>query len=118
MVIPAILLLAVCVTAMVLATLSTRPKITEGKITREAIEERKANLLFFGNFYNMKLEEYHWGMMEMIKDRDFLYASMTRDLYFLGVVLAKKYRYLTYCYNVFMYGMIVVVLAFVIAFLM
>lgn len=117
-VVPAILLLAVCITAMVLATLSTRPKITEGKITREAIEGKTANLLFFGNFYNMKLDEYHWGMMQMIKDKEFLYSAMTKDLYFLGVVLAKKYKYLTYCYNVFMYGMIAVVITFVAAFLM
>ena len=116
-VIPAIMLLIVCVTAMVLATLSTRPKITEGMFTRDDIETRKANLLFFGNFYRMKLEDYHWGMMEMIKDRDFLYSSMTKDLYFLGVVLAKKYRYLSYCYTVFMWGMIATVLAFAIAFL-
>lgn len=117
LVIPSILLLTVCVTAMVFATLSTRPKITEGRFNREDIEKHKANLLFFGNFYKMKLEDYHWGMMEMIKDRDFLYSSMTKDLYFLGVVLAKKYRYLSYCYTVFMYGMIITVLAFAFAFL-
>ena len=116
-VVPAILLLAVCITAMVLATLSTRPKITEGKITKEAIEAKTANLLFFGNFYNMTLSDYHWGMMQMIKDKEFLYTAMTKDLYYLGVVLAKKYRYLTYCYNVFMYGMIGVVLIFIAAFL-
>ena len=114
---PTFLLLIVCVIAIVLATLSTRPKITEGKFTREDIEQRKANLLFFGNFYEMPLKDYHWGMMEMIKDSDFLYSSMTKDLYYLGVVLAKKYRYLSYCYAVFMYGMVAVVLAFAIAFL-
>jgi hypothetical protein len=117
-VVPSILLLGVCVTAMVLAILSTRPKITEGKFTREDIEARRANLLFFGNYYNMKLDDFHWGMMEMIKDRDFLYTSMTKDLYFLGVVLAKKYRYLSYCYAVFMYGIIGALVAFGVAFLM
>jgi predicted metal-dependent HD superfamily phosphohydrolase len=115
---PTIFLLIICVTAMVLAILSTRPKITEGKFTRDDIETRKANLLFFGNFYNMKLDDYHWGMMEMIKDKEFLYTSMTKDLYYLGVVLAKKYKYLSYCYTIFMYGIIGVVLSFVIAFLM
>lgn len=114
---PSILLLGVCVVAMVLATLSTRPKITEGKASREDIEGRKANLLFFGNFYNMKLDDYQWGITEMIKDKDFLYSSMTKDLYYLGVVLAKKYRYLSYCYAVFMYGIIASVLAFAVAFL-
>lgn len=116
--VPTLMLLLVCITAMVLATLSTRPKITEGKFTREDIDDRKANLLFFGNYYNMKLDDFHWGMMEMIKDKEFLYTSMTRDLYYLGVVLAKKYKYLTYCYNVFMYGMIGVVLAFILAFVL
>ena len=72
-------------------------------------------MLFFGNYYNMDLDIFHWGMMEMIKDSDFLYSSMTRDLYFLGKVLAKKYKYLSICYNIFMYGLFIVVLAFIIA---
>ncbi|MEM9919988.1 MAG: Pycsar system effector family protein [Bacteroidota bacterium] len=114
---PTIILLVVCLTAMVFATLSTRPKVTEGKFTKDDIREKRSNLLFFGNFYNMELDDFHWGMMEMIKDSDFLYSSMTRDLYFLGVVLAKKYRFLHICYNVFMYGLIVSVLSFAIAFL-
>jgi len=114
---PTLIMLCVCLGAMVFAILSTRPKITQGKFTREDIQQRKSNLLFFGNFYNMKLPDFEWGMMEMIKDKDFLYSSMTRDIYFLGVVLAKKYKYLRYCYSIFMYGLIVAVVAFAIAFL-
>jgi len=117
LILPTILLLATCLSAMVFATLSTRPKITEGRFSRKDIEEKRANLLFFGNFYKMKLEDFHWGMMEMIKDSDFLYSSMTRDLYYLGIVLAKKYRFLSICYALFMYGMIVSVVAFAAAFL-
>ncbi len=118
LIIPTVLLLFVCLAALVFAILSTRPKITEGKFTREDIEQKKSNLLFFGNFYNMSLNDFHWGMMEMIKDSDFLYSSMTRDLYFLGVVLAKKYRYLSICYSIFMYGLIVAVAAFAIAYML
>ena len=117
LILPTIILLVVCLLTIVFATLSTRPKITEGKFTREDIENKRSNLLFFGNFYNMKLDDYHWGILEMIKDEDFLYSSMTRDLYFLGVVLAKKYQYLSYCYGIFMYGLIIAVLAFAFAFL-
>jgi hypothetical protein len=101
---------------MIYATLSTRPKVTEGRVTKEAIKQKQANLLFFGNFYNMKLEEFQWGVNEMLKDPEFLYSSMSRDLYFLGKVLAKKYSYLSLCYNIFMYGLIISVLAFAIAF--
>jgi len=114
---PTIVLLIVCLGSIIFATLSTRPKITEGKVTREDILNKRSNLLFFGNFYNMELKDFDWGMTEMIKDSDFLYSSMTRDLYFLGIVLAKKYRYLRYCYSIFMYGLIVAVIVFAIAFL-
>ncbi|MCG8329357.1 MAG: DUF5706 domain-containing protein [Chitinophagales bacterium] len=113
---PTVILLTVCLAALVFAIMATRPKVTEGKVTRDAIEERRTNLLFFGNFYKMDLDDFHWGMTEMIKDTDFLYSSMTRDLYFLGVVLAKKYKLLRICYGIFMYGIIISVLAFVIAF--
>ncbi|MEN0006910.1 MAG: Pycsar system effector family protein [Bacteroidota bacterium] len=116
--VPTAILLAVCLTALVYAILSTRPKITEGKFTREDIKNKRSNLLFFGNFYNMPMDDFHWGMMEMIKDTDFLYSSMTRDLYYLGIVLAKKYRYLRICYGIFMYGLIFSVIAFGVAFLL
>ncbi|MCO6489383.1 MAG: HD domain-containing protein [Phaeodactylibacter sp.] len=115
--IPTLILLAVCLAALVFAILSTRPKVTKGEATREDIAEKRTNLLFFGNFYKMDLEDFHWGMMEMIKDSDFLYSSMTRDLYYLGVVLAKKYEYLRTCYNIFMFGLIFAVAAFAAAFL-
>ncbi len=116
LIIPTCILLTVCLVAVVFATLSTRPKVTEGKFTREDIEQKRSNLLFFGNYYNMEIKDFHWGMMEMIKDSDFLYSSMTRDLYFLGKVLAQKYKYLSFCYSVFMYGLIVSVIAFAISF--
>ncbi|HMQ59565.1 MAG TPA: DUF5706 domain-containing protein [Flavilitoribacter sp.] len=118
LVVPTAILLAVCLTALVFAILSTRPKVTEGRFTREDIENKRANLLFFGNFYKMGIEDFHWGMMELIKDSDFLYTSMTKDLYYLGVVLAKKYRYLAMCYTVFMYGLIIAVVGFALAFIL
>ena len=114
---PTLILLSVCLLSLVYAILATRPKVTEGKFTRDDIEKKRSNLLFFGNFYNMDINDFHWGMMEMIKDTDFLYSSMTRDLYYLGVVLAKKYKLLHYCYSIFMYGLIISVLAFAAVFI-
>ena len=40
---------------------------------------------------------------------------MTRDLYFLGKVLDKKYRFLTMSYNIFMVGFVATVLTFLFA---
>jgi len=117
LVFPSAILLVVCILSIVFATLSTIPKVTQGTFTKDDIKNRRANLLFFGNFHNMDLEEFQWGMNEMMVDRDFLYGSMTRDLYFLGKVLNRKYKFLRFCYNVFMFGLILAVATFMVAYM-
>ena len=116
LVLPTFIMLAFSVTSIVFAILSTRPKVTSGVFTRKDIEEQKINLLFFGNFYKMPIDEYQWAMNEMMKDREYLYNSMIKDLYFLGLVLNKKYKLLRITYNIFMFGIIISFLAFVYAF--
>lgn len=116
--IPFFLMIVVCVSAIIFSILATRPKITKGRFTEEDIHEKKVNLLFFGNFYNMNLDDYEWGMKELLGDRDYLYDTMIKDIYYLGIVLAKKYKYLRISYNIFMYGLILVVLAFAAAILL
>ena len=103
------------VISIVLSVLATRPNVTSGKFTKEDVANKKVNLLFFGNFHKMKRDDYHWGMNELMDNANFLYSSLIDDIYFLGVVLAKKYRFLRYSYNIFMYGIVVAVLAYVIS---
>ena len=64
----------------------------------------------------MKLEEYQWAIEELVKDKDYIYSSLTKDLYFLGIVLNRKYKILRWTYTIFMIGIIVSVIAFAIAF--
>jgi hypothetical protein len=116
-IIPTIILVGVCLTAVVFAILATRPNISGGTFTREDIQNKQVNLLFFGNFYNMQLPDYDWAMKEMMNDKDYLYGSMIKDIYFLGVVLARKYKFLRWSYSIFMYGLIAAILAFAIAFI-
>jgi len=113
--IPTMLLLTVCVVTLVFSILATRPSLPPGRFTEQDIDDKKVNLLFFGNFYRMSYEDYSKGMGSMMNDRDFLYGSLTRDVYSQGIVLGRKYRLLRTGYNVFMYGIIASVLAFVIA---
>jgi len=115
LIIPSFILLATSVVTIIYSVLATRPNITNGRFTRDDIEKKRTNLLFFGNFHGMSLEEYNWGMTEMMKDANFLYGSMIQDIYHLGVVLGQKYRLLRIAYNIFMFGLIISVLAFVIA---
>lgn len=103
---PAIVFLITCLSTIVLAILSTRPKISSGQFTKEDIHNKRVNLLFFGNFYRMDMKEYEWAMKEMMADTDYLYSSMIRDQYSLGKVISKKYRLLRVAYTVFMIGII------------
>jgi len=113
---PIIVLLIVNVVTIIFAMLATRPNIPTGRFTRKEIDTKKVNLLFFGNFYKMGLDEYMDGMLKMMDDYDFLYRSLIRDIYYQGVVLGKKYQLLRLSYSVFMYGLVISVLAFVAVF--
>ena len=113
---PTFIMLLFSVVSIIFAILSTRPKVTSGTFTRQDIAEKKVNLLFFGNFYKMPLQEYEWAVNEMMNDREYLYNSLIKDLYFLGLVLEKKYRLLRITYNIFMIGLIISFISFVIAF--
>jgi predicted metal-dependent HD superfamily phosphohydrolase len=115
---PTVLLVVVCLATTVFAILATRPNVTSGKFTREDIKNKRTNLLFFGNFHGMKVDDYEWSMKEMMKDSDYLYGSMIKDIYFLGKVLGRKYKRLRIAYNIFMFGFVLSILSFIIAFLM
>jgi hypothetical protein len=112
---PTYMILTINVITIVFAIIALRPNVSKGKFTRADIEQKNTNLLFFGNFHSMDRADYKWGMMEMLSDSNYLYSSLIDDIYFLGRVLGKKYKYLRYSYNIFMYGIILAVIAYVIA---
>ena len=117
LIIPTVILIGFSVVSIIFAIQSTRPKVTEGQFTKEDVKQKKVNLLFFGNFHQMSLDEFNWGMKEVMKDKDYLYNSMIKDLYFLGLVLNKKYKLLRTTYTVFTIGIVVSVLSFFLAFM-
>ncbi|MCW8803192.1 MAG: DUF5706 domain-containing protein [Ignavibacteriaceae bacterium] len=118
LIIPTAMLTLTSLVTLVYAILVTRPKVTRGMFTEEEIKEKKVNLLFFGNFHKMSLDDFKWGMKEMMKDKEFLYDNMIMDFYYLGQVLGQKYQKLRVCYTFFMYGLIISIIAFAIAFIM
>ncbi len=113
---PTLIFITFSVVSMVLAVLATRPNVTSGKFTKNDVEQKKVNLLFFGNFHQMSLGEYEWAIQELVKDKEYIYSSLTKDLYFLGLVLNRKYRILRITYTIFIIGIVISVIAFGIAF--
>ena len=113
--VPTLMLVFTCLAAIIFAILATRPSIARGTFTTEDIQQRKTNLLFFGNFHRSDLDSYEWGMREMMKDSDYLYGSMIKDIYFLGKVVAKKYQLLRLSYTIFMFGFVASMIGFILA---
>lgn len=113
--IPTVLFVGFSVASIVFSVLATRPNITSGKFSREDVRNKKVNLLFFGNFHKMSLEQYEEAMKDIREDKEYLYNSLTKDLYYLGKVLDKKYRLLRITYTIFLVGIIISVMAFGIA---
>jgi HD superfamily phosphodiesterase len=109
---PTVIFISFSVVTIILAILATRPVISSGKFNKEDIMGKKTNLMFFGNFYKASLEDYKWGMSIMMRDPEYLYSSLIKDVYYLGVVLGRKYKLLRIAYNVFMIGIVISVFAF------
>ncbi|WP_299125775.1 Pycsar system effector family protein [uncultured Winogradskyella sp.] len=116
MIVPTIIFVIFSVISVILSIVATRPNVTRGQFTKEDVKDKKVNLLFFGNFHKMELGEFEWAIEEMLKDKDYIYSSLSKDLYFLGKVLSRKYRILRITYTIFMAGIVISVLAFAIAF--
>ncbi|WP_299764865.1 Pycsar system effector family protein [uncultured Dokdonia sp.] len=118
LIVPTVVFIVFSIISMILSVLATRPNVTMGKFTREDVEQKKVNLLFFGNFHKMSLTDFEWAINEMMQDKDYIYSALTKDLYFLGIVLDRKYRILRITYTVFIIGIIASVIAFAIYFKM
>ena len=109
------MLTTVSLVTMVLAILATRPNLAAGRFSIEDLEKQKVNLLFFGNFYKMSLDEYASGMKTIMEHKDLLYGTLIMDVHTQGIVLGRKYQLLRLCYSIFMFGLVGSTTAFLIA---
>ena len=101
--------------SVIFAIISAQPEITSFSFKKEKMNSRKINLLFFGNFTHLPLEDFQSGMHDIMRDKKSLYNNMITDIYYLGEVLNRKYRILRISYTIFMVGLVLTVIAFAIA---
>lgn len=109
---PTVVLLLGCMVSMVYSVLAARPRVTSQVITLDDVLANRSNILFFGNFVHLELDDFVTGMSALVQDTDRLYTNMMRDLYFLGRVLDRKYRLLRTAYTMFMIALLASVGAF------
>lgn len=109
---PAVIFILTGVISLVFAVFSARPKVTKVLEGGGTFEQRQRNIMFFGSFVQMELKEYEEALDSVLHDGQLLYGNMARDIYFLGKVLDKKYRYLTISYNIFVAGLVISIASF------
>ena len=115
--IPIGVLLICCLISAIFAIISARPKVTNRPLDMDAVKNRKSSLLFFGNFSHLALPDFIKGMSDLKGDNDLLYDNMSVDIYYLGKVLTRKYSMLRSAYNIFMVGLVISVVVFMIMFI-
>lgn len=106
---PLFILLTTCVASLIFAVLSTRPKITE----KPNASTKHPNLLFFGHFTQVSQQVFKQYMTGLKEDHSLLYKELSKDLYNLGLILKKKYDLLTIAYNIFLIGIILTFISFI-----
>jgi len=109
---PMAFLLLTSLLTVVFAILSARPNVTNKE--KYELSKKDSSILFFGNFAQLQLKEFVDRIEELKKEKNELYNSMSVDIYYLGSVLVKKYRYLSWSYNIFMFGMVFCAVGFVV----
>lgn len=90
-----------CLAGITLAVLSTRPKLAGIPDP----DKPGFNWLFFGHYAGVPVERFQQSIGELSTDKKALHAMMAGDIYWMGVVLKRKYRYLTICYWLFGIGL-------------
>jgi predicted metal-dependent HD superfamily phosphohydrolase len=114
---PTLILILTSVATILIAISATRPKINMHKKNDSKFKDFGDNLLYFGNFQKMSFHKFNQAIKETIVDKDYLYASLTSDIYHQGLMLKKRFKHLNLSYTVFVVGLILSTLAFIFSFL-
>lgn len=106
---PIIVLMAFSLITIGLAAYAAMPKLPQAdNQSRPDWKSPTFNLLFFGDFVRLRQEEFTAAMEETMNDASRVYDAQVREIYTLGVFLAKKkYRFLRLAYLALLTGLAV-----------
>jgi hypothetical protein len=110
---PTFLLIGVSLVTIVFYILAIRPHVTSGEFTREAFDNREVNILFFGNYHRMDPNAFRTAMSDLLNSNELVYNNLIDDLYGQGTSVGRKFELLRIAYNVFMFGLVISVIAFI-----
>jgi Family of unknown function (DUF5706) len=117
---PTVVLLSFCLATILLAILASKPR------RNSLMEDRKSKTyqrFFFGSFDmidptlpGIQWDEYFQGMSDLFcQSRDSVYIEIYKESFNVRKVLYKKFYYLSWAYWVFIFGLLISVISFVLA---
>ncbi|MEL1251661.1 Pycsar system effector family protein [Aurantiacibacter gilvus] len=95
-----------------LSSLSAAWAVMPSILKPPQVPNKQQNPLFFGHFAFRNEDEWADDFLDHLEDEEAMFRMMLRDLYQNGLVLQRrKYRYLSYAYRLFVYGMMLTLVA-------
>ncbi|PWL38698.1 hypothetical protein DKG77_10645 [Flagellimonas aquimarina] len=108
---PTIIMLFTNLISIAYAVFATRPELKHGG--RET-----GNVMFYGNFNDMEEDQYTEKLTNLMYQGDELYKVIAKDTFHLGKTIDRKFRLLRKSFHVFLLGIILAVLGFILCHLM
>ena len=112
----ALTLIGFCLVTIGLAAYAAMPKLKLKRALKDPVSTGNPsfNLLFFADFIRLSYPEYEEAMEEVLSDPAKAYEVQVRELYGLGMYLAKrKFRFVRLAYVSFIAGFIASATVFV-----
>lgn len=103
---PVVMILITNLISIAYAIFATRPELKHGN-------RASNNLMFYGNFHEMEEEKYVDSITALMNQGDELYRTIAKDTYHLGRTINRKFKYLRTSFHVFLFGIVLSVMAFI-----
>jgi hypothetical protein len=110
---PAVVLVGGSLVSLGFAIAAARPRLGRGRVSLAQVKDGSANLLFFGQFTTMPLDDFLESLKALSTDRKLLHQHLGRQLYHMGESLNGKYRVLQIAYAVFFASMAIATVVFI-----
>ncbi|HSK12970.1 MAG TPA: Pycsar system effector family protein, partial [Phnomibacter sp.] len=114
LIIPTLMLVVNCVTTIYFSILATKPSVIN-RPTGDFSSDTQ-NIFFFGHYSYLPWKEFRKHLRTTSSDTSELYDALAKNIYYQGINLQKKYKILARGYVIFLWGLILSVLAFIISF--
>lgn len=98
--------------SMFFSVLAARPKKNNSSAQFDDFAQKKANLMFFYDQVSLSADEYVQAVDQACSSNEHIYHHMSRHIYSLGLVITSKFKLLNIAYSLFIYGLCLSVLSF------